>query len=119
MNTIKRKTTFKRKTTITNWMSHINSSVGQSELIKDFMEHLTISDSLKRNIAIETILYSAPTPGKKIVDIILKSGNPAVRQVAKDPLTSKRTDLANNLFSNQNQVTIIAANEILSTWQLK
>src|SRR5690348_3525945 len=34
----------------------VNSNVGQSELIKDFIQHLTSKDSAARNIAIEAIL---------------------------------------------------------------
>lgn len=98
-------------------VAFINSSVGQSELIKDFMEHLTSSDSSKRNIAIEAILYAAPTPGKKIVDLIAKSNNPSVRIVANEALSAKRIDLVNNLFSGQNQIRIVSANEIISNWR--
>jgi hypothetical protein len=94
----------------------INSNVGQSELIKDFMEHLTSKDSAVRNIAIEAILYAAPTPGKRIVEIIASSGDVKTRQVANDALSGKRSDLVANLFSTQKSNRIIAANEISSNW---
>ena len=94
----------------------INSSVGQSGLIKDFMQQLTSSDTAAKNIAIEAILYAAPTPGKRIVDIIAKSSNVKTREIANDALSSKRTDLISNLYSTQKQNRVIAANEIISNW---
>jgi hypothetical protein len=94
----------------------INSNVGQSELIKDFMQHLTSKDSAVKNIAIEAILYAAPTPGKRIVEIIANSGDAKTREVANDALAGKRTDLVSNLFSTQKEIRIIAANEIMSSW---
>ena len=94
----------------------INSNVGQSELIKDFMQQLTSKDSAVKNIAIEAILYAAPNPGKRIVEIIANSGDAKTREVANDALAGKRTDLVSNLFSTQKQIRIIAANEITSNW---
>ena len=94
----------------------INSSVGQSELIKDFMQHLTDKDTSIRNIAIEAILYAAPTPGKRIVEIIAKTSQGNTREIANDALASKRSDLVGNLFSTQKQNRVIAANEISSNW---
>ena len=94
----------------------INSSVGQSELIKDFMQHLTDKDTATRNIAIEAILYAAPTPGKKIVEIIAKTSQGNTRAIAIDALAGKRQDLVTNLFSSQKQTRLIAANEISSNW---
>lgn len=94
----------------------INSSVGQSELIKDFMQHLTDKDTAVRNIAIEAILYAAPTPGKRIVEIIAKTSDVKTRDLANDALHSKRLDLIANLFSTQKQIRLIAANEITSNW---
>jgi hypothetical protein len=94
----------------------VNASVGQSELIKDFMEHLTSKDTSARNIAIQAILYAAPTPGKRIVEIIAKTGDVKAKEIAKDALSGKRTDLVANLFSTQKQERIVAANEITSGW---
>ena len=94
----------------------VNSNVGQSELIKDFMQHLTSKDTASRNIAIEAILYAAPTPGKKIVEVLSRTGDKQTRSFAVDALASKRTDLIGNLFSEQKQVRLIAANEIISNW---
>lgn len=94
----------------------VNSSVGQSELIKDFMQHLTSKDTSSRNIAIEAILYAAPTPGKKIVEVLSKTADKQTRSFAIDALASKRTDLVGNLFSDQKQTRLIAANEIISNW---
>lgn len=94
----------------------VNSNVGQSELIKDFMQHLTSKDTASRNIAIEAILYAAPTPGKKIVEVLSKTGDKQTRSIAIDALASKRIDLIENLFSDQKQVRLIAANEIISNW---
>ena len=94
----------------------INSNVGQSELIKDFMQHLTSKDTAVRNIAIEAILYAAPTPGKRIVEIIARTSDTKTRELANDALSGKRSDLAANLFSTQKQNRIIAANEITSNW---
>lgn len=94
----------------------VNSSVGQSELIKDFMQHLTSKDTSSRNIAIEAVLYAAPTPGKKIVEVLSKTADKQTRSFAIDALASKRTDLVGNLFSDQKQTRLIAANEIISNW---
>lgn len=94
----------------------VNSSVGQSELIRDFMQHLTSKDTAARNIAIEAILYAAPTPGKKIVEVLSRTGDKQTRLVAIDALSNKRTDLVSNLFSDQKQIRLIAANEITSNW---
>lgn len=94
----------------------VNSNVGQSELIKDFMQHLTSKDTASRNIAIEAILYAAPTPGKKIVEVLSRTGDKQTRSFAIDALASKRTDLIGNLFSDQKQIRLIAANEIISNW---
>lgn len=94
----------------------VNSNVGQSELIKDFMQHLTSKDTASRNIAIEAILYAAPTPGKKIVEVLSKTGDKQTRAFAVDALAGKRTDLIGNLFSDQKQVRLVAANEITSNW---
>jgi len=94
----------------------VNSNVGQSELIKDFIQYLTSKDTASRNIAIEAILYAAPTPGKKIVEVLSKTGDKQTRLFATDALASKRTDLIGNLFSDQKQIRLIAANEIISNW---
>lgn len=94
----------------------VNANVGQSELIKDFMQHLTSKDTASRNIAIEAILYAAPTPGKKIVEVLSRSSDKQTRSFAVDALASKRSDLIGNLFSDQKQVRLIAANEIISNW---
>ncbi|QHT68681.1 hypothetical protein GXP67_19545 [Rhodocytophaga rosea] len=94
----------------------INSSVGQSELIKDFMQHLADKDTSIRNIAIEAILYAAPTPGKKIVEIIAKTSNGNAKKFAIDALKGKRQDLVSNLFSSQKQNRLIAASEISTNW---
>ena len=94
----------------------VNSNVGQSELIKDFMQHLTSKDTASRNIAIEAILYAAPTPGKKIVEVLSRTGDNQTRSFAIDALASKRTDLVGNLFSEQKQIRLIAANEIIANW---
>ncbi len=94
----------------------VNSNVGQSELIKDFMQHLTSKDTAARNIAIEAILYAAPTPGKKIVEVLSRSNDKQTRAFAIDALSSKRLDLIENLFSDQKQVRLVAANEIISNW---
>ena len=94
----------------------VNSNVGQSELIKDFMQHLTSKDTASRNIAIEAILYAAPTPGKKIVDVLSRTGDKQTRSFAVDALAGKRTDLIGNLFSEQKQIRLVAANEIISNW---
>ncbi len=94
----------------------INSNVGQSQLIKGFMENLTSKDTAARNIAIEAILYAAPTPGKRIVELMAKSGDVKTKEIANDALSSKRIDLVDNLFSTQKQVRLIAANEITSNW---
>ena len=94
----------------------VNSNVGQSELIKDFMQHLTSKDTASRNIAIEAILYAAPTPGKKIVEVLSKSSDKQTRMFASDALAGKRTDLIENLFSDQKQIRLIAANEIIANW---
>jgi len=96
----------------------INSNVGQSELIKDFMQHLTSSDSSVRNIAIEAVLYAAPAPWKRIVDIISRSGTNKEKLVAINALSAKRTDLINNLFSSQKANRLIAANEIIANWTM-
>lgn len=94
----------------------VNSNVGQSELIKDFIQHLTSKDSAARNIAIEAILYAAPTPGKKIVEVLSKTSDQQTRLIAMDALSGKRTDLAAGLFSDQKQTRLIAANEITGNW---
>ncbi len=94
----------------------VNSSVGQSELIKDFMQHLTSKDTASRIIAIEAILYAAPTPGKKIVEVLSRTSDQQTRSFAIDALASKRMDLVLNLFSDQKQARLIAANEIVSNW---
>jgi hypothetical protein len=94
----------------------VNSNVGQSELIKDFMQHLTSKDTAVRNIAIEAILYAAPTPGKKIVEVLSRTGDKQTRSFAVDALASKRSDLIENLFSDQKQIRLIAANEIILNW---
>ncbi|MFD3002862.1 hypothetical protein ACFS7Z_21015 [Pontibacter toksunensis] len=94
----------------------VNSNVGQSELIKDFMQHLVSKDTATRNIAIEAILYAAPTPGKKIVEVLSRTGDKQTRLVAIDALANKRTDLISNLFSDQKQIRLIAANEIITNW---
>jgi len=94
----------------------VNSNVGQSELIKDFIQYLTSKDTASRNIAIEAILYAAPTPGKKIVEVLSKTGDKQTSLFATDALASKRTDLIGNLFSDQKQIRLIAANEIISNW---
>lgn len=94
----------------------INSNVGQSGLIKDFMQHLTGTDSASRNIAIEAILYAAPAPGKKIVEVLAKSRDNKTRSFAIDALATKRMDLIGNLFSEQKQLRLIAANEIITNW---
>ena len=88
----------------------INSNVGQSGLIKDFMQDLTSKDTFIRNIAIEAILYAAPTPGKRIVDIIAKSNNNSIKQIANDALEGKRSDLVENLYSVHKTNRITAAN---------
>ena len=95
----------------------INSNVGQSGLIKDFMQDLTSKDTFIRNIAIEAILYAAPTPGKRIVDIIAKSNNSSIKLIANDALEGKRSDLVENLYSVQKTNRITAANEIQLNWQ--
>ena len=94
----------------------VNANVGQSELIKDFMQHLTNKDTAIRNIAIEAILYAAPTPGKKIVDVLSKTSDKQTRLFAADALSTKRLDLITNLFSDQKQARLIAANEIVTNW---
>ena len=94
----------------------VNSSVGQSELIKDFMQHLTSSDTTTRNIAIEAILYAAPAPGKKIVEALSRTSDKRTRSFAIDALATKRSDLAASLFSDQKQLRIITSNEIITNW---
>ncbi len=94
----------------------VSSSVRQSELIKDFMQYLTSKDTATGIIAIEAILYAALTPDKKIVEVLSKSGDKQTMSFAVDALASKRTDLIENLFSDQKQVRLIAANEIISNW---
>jgi hypothetical protein len=94
----------------------VNSSVGQSELIKDFMQHLTSKDTATRNIAIEAILYAAPTPGKKIVEVLSRTSDKQTRTFAMDALANKRIDLVSNLFSDQKQTRLVASNEITSNW---
>ena len=94
----------------------VNSNVGQSEMIKDFMQHLTSQDTAVRNIAIEAILYAAPTPGKKIVEVLSRSHDTKTRSFANDALANKRNDLVSNLFSDQKQTRLAAANEIVTNW---
>ena len=94
----------------------VNSNVGQSELIKDFMQHLTSKDTAVINIAIEAILYAAPSPGKKIVEVLSKSRDNQTRSFANDALTNKRIDLIEGLFSEQKQIRLMAANEIVNNW---
>jgi len=94
----------------------INSNVGQSTLIKDFIPHLNSKDTSERNIALVALLYAAPAPGKKIVDIIARSNDDKVSAIASDALAGKRKDLINSLFSFQQQDRLIAANEIISNW---
>jgi len=97
-------------------VANINSNVGQSSLIKDFMPHLMNKDTAVRNIAMEAILYAAPSPGKKIVEIIAKSSDSKTRASANDALESKRDDLVNSLFAKQKQRRLSAATEITSNW---
>ncbi len=94
----------------------INSTVGQSSLIKDFLPHLNSSDSTERNIALIAILYAAPAPGKEIVDKIAQSDDVASSKVANDALKVKRQDLVNNLFSFKKHNRLVAANEIMQNW---
>ena len=95
----------------------INSTVGQSSLIKDFLPHLNSSDSTERNIALIAILYAAPAPGKEIVDKIAQSDDAASSKVANDALKVKRNDLVNNLFSFTKSDRLVAANEITQNWR--
>lgn len=94
----------------------INSTVGQSSLIKDFIPHLNSNDSSEQNIALVALLYAAPAPGKEIVDIIANSSTNNASGIATDALANKRKDLVNNLFSFQKHNRLIAANEIISNW---
>jgi hypothetical protein len=97
-------------------IANINASVGQSALIKDLMIYLTSKDQASQNIAIEAILYAAPGPGKRIVEILARSKNDSVRTFAKAALSGKREDLASNLFSDQKQLRLAAAGEIAANW---
>ncbi len=94
----------------------INSTVGQSSLIKDFIPHLNSKDTSERNIAMIAILYAAPAPGKDIIDIIANSANDQAREFANNALVNKRNDLLYNLFSHTKHDRLIAANEIISNW---
>lgn len=97
-------------------VAYINSSVGQSELIKDFMQQLTNPDTAVRNIAIEAVLYAAPTPGKRIVEIIARNEGAAGSATARHALQAKRGDLVEALFASENGTRVQAAAEILQNW---
>ncbi|RYY38655.1 MAG: hypothetical protein EOO08_13685 [Chitinophagaceae bacterium] len=97
-------------------VAYINSSVGQSELIKDFMQQLTNADTSVRNIAIEAVLYAAPTPGKRIVEIIARNDGGAGASTARNALRAKRSDLVEALFDVQNGIRVQAAAEIMQNW---
>jgi hypothetical protein len=94
----------------------INASVNQAELIRDYMVDLTGKDTSIRNIAIEAVLYAAPNPGKRIVEIIAKTGNSRTREVVEDAFSSKRKDLINSVFSSQKQQRLFATEEIITNW---
>ncbi|RYY89223.1 MAG: hypothetical protein EOO15_06810 [Chitinophagaceae bacterium] len=97
-------------------VAYINSSVGQSELIKDFMQQLTNGDTAVRNIAIEAVLYAAPTPGKRIVEIIARNEGASGASTARKALHAKRNDLVDALFDAQNGIRVQAASEIMQNW---
>ncbi|TCZ74865.1 hypothetical protein [Flaviaesturariibacter aridisoli] len=97
-------------------VAYINSSVGQSELIKDFMQQLTNPDTAVRNIAIEAVLYAAPTPGKRIVEIIARNEGAAGSATARNALQAKRSDLVEALFAAENASRLQAATEIMQNW---
>ncbi|RYY93716.1 MAG: hypothetical protein EOO11_19260 [Chitinophagaceae bacterium] len=97
-------------------VAYVNASIGQSELIKDFMQPLSNPDTTARNIAIEAVLYAAPTPGKRIVDIIARSSPAAGAGTARAALAAKRRDLAAGLFSAGGAARFAAASEIANAW---
>jgi hypothetical protein len=97
-------------------ISFVNAGVAQSGLIKDLIQHLTSKDTSVQKIAIVTVLYAAPIPGKQIVDILAVKGNDNTRSTASNALADKKMDLLQSLFSTQKGIRIVAANEIISSW---
>ncbi|GAA4318362.1 hypothetical protein [Flaviaesturariibacter amylovorans] len=97
-------------------IAYVNASIGQSELIKDFMQPLSATDTTVRNIAIEAVLYAAPAPGKRIVDIIARAPAADGARTARAALEAKRRDLAAGLFAAQGAARFAAASEITNAW---
>lgn len=94
----------------------INANVRQSELIKDMLHDLTSEREVVRIAAIEAVLYAAPDPGKRIVDVLAKLGDRSTKIYVDDALATKRKYLSDNMFSEIKSKRIESSNEILSIW---
>lgn len=98
-----------------NEIENIKLQVAQAQLIKDLMQQLTSTDQTTKDLALASIVYSAPGLGKKIADIEAKS-NPGSAAAVADIYQSKRTDLINSLFSFSQTTRLAAFNEIINSW---
>lgn len=98
-----------------NDIENIKLQVAQAQLTRDLMQQLTSADRTTSDIALATLVYSAPALGKNIADLVAKKGGSSQTVVA-NIYDGKRADLINRLFSTSAATRLSAYNEITTSW---
>ncbi|MFB9844562.1 hypothetical protein [Mucilaginibacter ginsenosidivorans] len=98
-----------------NEIENIKLQVAQAQLTKDLMQQLTSTDRTTSDIALATLVYSAPALGKNIADLVAKKGGSSQLVVA-NIYDGKRADLITRLFSTSATTRLSAYNEITTSW---
>lgn len=95
-----------------------NTKIAQASLINTLMKSLTSSNPQERKLAVEAVLIALPDQGPVLVRTIAKSDqDESVQALAKNSLEQRINTLIRELFSEDAQVRIGAAKDIIQGWR--
>jgi hypothetical protein len=95
-----------------------NIKIAQASLINTMMKSLTSSNPQERKLAVEAVLIALPEQGPALVRTVAQSDDDkTVQAAAKTSLDQRLSALIRDLFSEDAQVRIGAAQDLIQGWR--
>jgi hypothetical protein len=99
-------------------ISEANTKIAQASLINTMMKSLTSSNPQERKLAVEAVLIALPEQGPVLVRTIAQSDeDKTVQTAARNSLEQRVSALIHDLFSEDAQVRIGAAQDLIQGWR--
>ena len=99
-------------------ISEANTKIAQASLINTMMKSLTSSNPQERKLAVEAVLIALPEQGPILVRTIAQSDeDKTVQTAARNSLEQRVSELIHDLFSEDAQVRIGAAQDLIQGWR--